>query len=227
MERLGALRERLGNVLDPELDESILELGFVEALDLCGGEVTVRLRLPTYWCSPNFVFLMAEDARRALLGAEGVRSVTVRIEDHCDSESFREAYPEEAQEELDELRRVFWRKAFLRRQAEAIENLLDCGIGLEAIGKLKVREAEGEKLRRYLERRARLGLSCEADDPLVVDVEGREVPSGRLREHLRAARAARLTMEVGSAFCTAVLEARRQGLPQPLVQIGGLDVPAR
>jgi len=59
-----AILERLAQVLDPELDEPILDLGFVRALRLRSGHAEVALRLPTSWCAVNFAYLMAEDVRR-------------------------------------------------------------------------------------------------------------------------------------------------------------------
>ena len=85
-----AVLERLDRVLDPELDESILKLGFVESLEVELGRLTVELRLPTYWCAPNFSYLMAEDARRELLTLENVESVTVQLKDHFASDSIAE-----------------------------------------------------------------------------------------------------------------------------------------
>ncbi len=67
-----AILERLVQVLDPELDESILDLGFVRALELRSGHASIALRLPTSWCAVNFAYLMAEDVRRALLTVEGI-----------------------------------------------------------------------------------------------------------------------------------------------------------
>ena len=58
-----AILERLAQVLDPELDESILDLGFVRSLQLRSGHASVALRLPTSWCAVNFAYLMAEDVR--------------------------------------------------------------------------------------------------------------------------------------------------------------------
>src|SRR5262252_1157593 len=78
-----AIRERLAQVLDPELDEPILDLGFVRGLRLRSGHAEVALRLPTSWCAVNFAFLMAEDVRHALLAVEGIRWVTVSLGDHC------------------------------------------------------------------------------------------------------------------------------------------------
>src|SRR5215470_18418203 len=78
-----AVLERLGQVLDPELDEAILDLGFVRSLELHSGHASVGLRLPTSWCAVNFAYLMAEDVRRALLTVEEIDEVTVSLGDHC------------------------------------------------------------------------------------------------------------------------------------------------
>jgi hypothetical protein len=43
-----AVLERLAQVLDPELGESILDLGFVRSLELRSGHADVALRLPVY-----------------------------------------------------------------------------------------------------------------------------------------------------------------------------------
>ena len=75
--------EALGTVYDPELDEPITTLGFVGSLVVTAdGDVSVRLRLPTPQCAPNFAFLMAADARAAVAAVPGVRDVRVELEDH-------------------------------------------------------------------------------------------------------------------------------------------------
>src|SRR6266850_4876755 len=80
-----AILKRLGQVLDPELDESILDLGFVRSLQLRSGHANVALRLPTSWCAVNFAYLMAEDIRRALL---------IRLGDHCAAQEIEAAVNE-------------------------------------------------------------------------------------------------------------------------------------
>ena len=69
----------LSGVRDPELDEPITELGFVSDLEIEGEAVYIRLRLPTYFCAPNFAYLMVADAREAILSVPGVRRV---LRDH-------------------------------------------------------------------------------------------------------------------------------------------------
>src|ERR1700738_1632514 len=111
------LLEQVARVLDPELDESILDLGFVRSLQLRSGHASVALRLPTSWCALNFAYMMAEDVRRALLTVEGIRQATVRLGDHCaaeeieaavnDGRPFAEAFPGEGAGSLAGLRLAF------------------------------------------------------------------------------------------------------------------------
>ena len=57
---------------DPELDEPITTLGFVASCVVSqDGRAAVRLRLPTYFCAPNFAFLMVADAYDAVTGGPG------------------------------------------------------------------------------------------------------------------------------------------------------------
>ncbi len=139
------LKERvlaaLGTVYDPELDEPITSLRFVGACEVtAGGEVEVRLRLPTPQCAPNFAFLMGADARAAVLGVPGVSAVSVVLEDHYTGAEinaalagggrFDDAFPGEVVEEgtdLRALRELFQRKALVARQARVCRALLDEG----------------------------------------------------------------------------------------------------
>src|SRR3989449_10775343 len=53
----------LSTVTDPELDEPITELGFVKNLSVSeDGRVHVDLGTSTFWCSPNFVYMLLEEA---------------------------------------------------------------------------------------------------------------------------------------------------------------------
>ena len=71
--------EALSGVRDPELDEPVTSLGFVSRIEREGDAVSVRLRLPTYFCSPNFAYIMAEDAKRALLSLPRVERAEVTL----------------------------------------------------------------------------------------------------------------------------------------------------
>ena len=72
--------EALGTVYDPELDEPITTLGFVGSCVVTdAGDVSVRLRLPTPQCAPNFAFLMAADARAAVGRVPGLGRVVIEL----------------------------------------------------------------------------------------------------------------------------------------------------
>ena len=121
--------EALGTVYDPELDEPITTLGFVGSCVVDGDDVSVRLRLPTPQCAPNFAFLMAADAAAAVRTvADG--SVNVVLEDHYTGkeinaavnrgEGFSDAFPGETAGDLRALRMLFQRKALLARQSRLL-----------------------------------------------------------------------------------------------------------
>ena len=73
----------LSAVRDPELDEPITSLGFIASCTVSAdGDAEVHLRLPTYFCAPNFAFLMVADAYDAVSAADGVRRAEVVLDDH-------------------------------------------------------------------------------------------------------------------------------------------------
>lgn len=141
-----AVRERIAEVTDPELDQSLSALGFVESIEIDRAEVTVRLRLPTYWCAANFAYMMASDLRERILRVPGVERVHVRLEDHFAEreitdgvnagQRFSEIFPADADGELEELRASFARKAFLIRQEQLLRALLRAGFAPEHIVRL-------------------------------------------------------------------------------------------
>src|SRR6266705_5880238 len=92
----GDLKERilraLSTVTDPELDEAITDLGFVKDLSVSEeGEVSLDLVTSTFWCSPNFVYLMLEDARDVVSKLAGINEVRVHLDGHHDSERINKA----------------------------------------------------------------------------------------------------------------------------------------
>ena len=147
-----AVVEALREVVDPELDESVVELGFVDGVGLAGDSVTIGLRLPTFWCAPNFAYMMARDARDRVLGVPGVGRVRVILKDHfasdeisagvTEGQTFEEVFPGEAEGDLDALRALFRTKAFTMRQEQLVRFLLDAGLSCEQIVALRVGEVE-------------------------------------------------------------------------------------
>ena len=132
----------LGTVIDPELDEPITDLGFVTQRTVTSGDVAVRLRLPTAFCSPNFAYLMVSDAHDAVSALDWVHDVQIVLQDHHDADridrgvaaglGFSGTYPDEAAAELDALRRVFRVKAhtaFIERVCTIVVRDTDWEVG--------------------------------------------------------------------------------------------------
>ena len=231
--------ERLNSVLDPELDESILSLGFVKALKVEGGHLTVELELPTFWCAANFSYLMASDARRELLMVEGVQEVTVCLPDHFASraietgvnsgKSFTETFPGEATENLGQLRDLFLRKGYINRQESLLSHLRRGDLSWEEISRLLIGDLQVDKesccvhqagapavytgpskvALRYLERRTQLGLDCSPSAPLITGLDGASIPADRLETYYVRSRTVRLATEANGALCSVLLQARK------------------
>jgi metal-sulfur cluster biosynthetic enzyme len=219
--------EALGTVRDPELDEPLPDLGFVSDLEVDGDRVRVRLRLPTYFCAPNFAYLMVADADTAVRSVPGVRQAEVLLDDHFTSEEinsgiaqrrgFQQSFDGLADDELDELRVLFRRKALINRQQRLLQALSDRGASVEELGRLRLGDLEpSPELDTYLQRRAELGLDVSPEAPLVVDTDGHPIPAELLEGHLRFARLTRVSIEGNAAFCRGML-ATRYDLPTPTV----------
>ena len=226
-----ALLAGLDRVLDPELDESVLSLGFVESVDGNeAGEVTVCLRLPTYWCAANFSYLMASDVQRELASLQGVSSVSVRLGEHFAgrevedgagaSKTFAEAFPEGGPDTLEETRRIFVVKGFISRQERLLRALKDGGLSFPEISEFRVVHAwelgvEERVVSRYMNRRKEMGLDCSDLSPLIVDIKGDRVPAEELETHYVRARTTRLAMEASGSLCSAMLQSRNENWLTP------------
>ena len=215
----------LSGVRDPELDEPITDLAFVSGLDINGDAVSVRLRLPTYFCAPNFAYLMVADAKASVLSIPGVRRARVVLDDHYASEAintgvneeegFDGAFPGETESpDLEELRTVFRRKSFVARQEKLCRALLAGGYSPEKLAKMQLGEVPiSEAKEKYLSRREELGLDVSAEAPLMVDPDGKRVPREAVIEHLRFARTVRVSIEGNAELCRGLL-ATRYGIPE-------------
>src|SRR5690349_19589643 len=171
----------LATVRDPELDEPITGLGFVTSCTVSAdGDAQVRLRLPTYFCAPNFAFLMVADAYDAVSGVAGVRSTEVVLEDHFASGAinggvaaragFVASFGGEAVSELHELRADFLRKAVLAGTDQVCRPLLKAGHEPADLHGMTLGDlAPSAALDRLRRRRAELGLASDDNSPLVID----------------------------------------------------------
>ncbi len=215
--------DALSGVRDPELDEPITDLGFVSELRIEGAAVGIRLRLPTYFCAPNFAYLMVADAKEAALSVPGIERATVILDDHYASDElngslnaggdFDDAFPGETEgPDLDELRTTFRRKAFVSRQEQLCRTLLSDGRTPRELYGVRLGDVPpSADFDKYLERRAELGLDVSPGAPLVVDPDGNRVPEEAVVQHLRFARTVKVSIEGNAGLCRGLLATRYGG----------------
>ncbi len=167
--------QAIRTVTDPELDESITDLGFVQSVAITqpdsadpsavDASVLITFRLPTYWCAANFAFMMAEDLRERVTRLPWVREARIELVDHftadeinrgiAERQSFSASFPEEGGGNLADLRRLFRLKAFQRRQYRLLRHLLDAShdraellsMTITQLRDFTITDEEGAKLR--------------------------------------------------------------------------------
>lgn len=251
--RVAEIWTRLAEVTDPELDEPVTDLGFVERVAVNDdGSVEVDFRLPTYWCAANFAFLMVDDIRIAVEGADWVRSIKPRLQDHMyadevnrgvsDAMSFKEAFGELAADEtLDAVRQKFRVKAFQRRQESVLRALRRQGFDVAALvdmelgtlEQLSIEDEEGAKQKpRYLRILREFGLSSTSGDAAFVTPEGDRLTAAAFQQYMQELRGVRINMEFNGAMCRGLLstrykEAKLDGEEPTLVDFIAGNVPPR
>lgn len=215
----------LAPVTDPELDESVTELGFVRSVSVDGTDVAVSFRLPTYWCAANFAHLMAADMHRAVRALAWVGSLRVELEEHMYADtinrglaagtSFSDTFGDEADGEIDEVRATFRRKAFQQRQESLLRELLAAGYSVDAVcgmplGALDaVPDGATERvLSRYLEIRREYGGSAASDDRAFVTLDGDALLPATFDAYLLGLRRVRINTQFNGELCRGLLRAR-------------------
>ena len=224
MTTAAAVLAALDTVRDPELDAPVTTLGFVASCEVSeDGDADVHLRLPTYFCAPNFAFLMVADAYEAVSAVAGVRRTVIVLDDHFASDAinggiaaragFVESFDGLAESELDTLRADFIRKAVLAGTDRVCRPLLAAGRTTDELAAMTLGDvppsADRERLRA---RRAELGLPSVDGSALLVDaVTGEAVGVQALPLHLRKARLTRVGVEANTGICRGMLRDRYAG----------------
>ncbi|WP_339161397.1 iron-sulfur cluster assembly protein [Siminovitchia sp. FSL W7-1587] len=215
--------QMLEKVYDPELDEPLTDLNFIDRVEINGPSVHVVFRLPTYWCSPNFAYIMAEDIRKYVSELDWVTTVQVSLLDHCASDeinkgvtnrrSFNEVFSGLSDGDLEDLRRTFDIKAYYARQEKLLKHLLNrgmteeeiIGVSIQTLKNLPLSE-KGRLLRnKYLEKKkalhhsSLLAVTTPEEEPLTKKV---------FKDYLRGAKRTRMSMEFNAHYCRGLLEER-------------------
>ena len=231
IERQNEVWTALDSVMDPELDESVTDLKFVtDVKTSADGHVRVEWRLPTYWCSPNFAFLMASDMRDAVRELPWATGVSVKLTDHFSADlinrgvalhhDFRDAFPGESDDDLQSVREKFLGKAFERRQELLLRHLLGVGLSAEQLVRFGLRDLltldlmlEGERLRNLYVFSWRRIYPAGTDESLAfVTLDGQPLEAATMRDHLRKIGGVRRNAEFNSAICRSLLTERKADL---------------
>jgi metal-sulfur cluster biosynthetic enzyme len=211
----------LTTVRDPELDTPITALGFVASCVVsCEGRAVVRLRLPTFYCAPNFSYLMAADAYDAVIAVPGITAAEVILEDHFAADEinagvaaqagFVASFDGEATSELGDLRAQFLRKAVMAGTHQVCRPLVDAGVTPAELVALTLGAVPASpELLRLRQRRAELGLPADDDAPLLLDpATGERIPEPSVPLHLRKARVTQASIEANTSICSGMFKAR-------------------
>lgn len=219
----------LDRVMDPELDEPITDMGFVETVSVDNtADVTVTFRLPTYWCSPNFAFLMAQGIKREVDALPWVGQSYVWLEDHMAAEemnaavnaggTFADVFAElRGGDDLEALRVKFDRKAFQRRQEVVIKALISEGQSIEDIlatplgALLEFNFDDTEDMRqagRYLDLLQSTGLATKPGDLAFLTWEGMAITEQGFKAYMDLLRSVRINMEFSGSLCRGLKSSR-------------------
>lgn len=221
--------ESLKTVTDPELDEPITDMGFVERAEVIGSKrVEVDFRLPTYWCSPNFAFLMAFGIRAEVCALPWVGEVEVTLRDHCFGDEVNDGvnsgrpfenvfadYCDGAN--LAEVVDTFRAKAFDRRQEVMLLFLQAQGMREQEVVSLTLAEfdripmtgeEEERQKPRYRELLVDQGLAKNPDDPAFPTWDGKAIEPRELAAHLLRLKGTRINMEFNGALCRGLASTR-------------------
>jgi metal-sulfur cluster biosynthetic enzyme len=231
IEREAEVRRALDRVTDPELDEPVTDLRFIDRLTIQNNTVSIGFRLPTYWCAANFAFLMADDMRREVSALPWVHDVSVTLGEHMYADkinhglrnglSFRDTFGNEASAELHELRRTFLVKAFQRRQEALLrallkQNLTPGELVIMTLHDLTVLPLDADTTgirQRYLDRR---GVCAGDSQPLAfVDAQGEPIGAESLPGYLQALGRVTINAEFNGALCRGLLAARFNDSGEP------------
>jgi metal-sulfur cluster biosynthetic enzyme len=231
--------QALSTVTDPELDEPITELGFVKSLSVSeDGRVSVDLVTSTFWCSPNFVYMMLEEARDVVSKLPGVKEMRLTLGGHHDSDrineainagkSFSECYDFEARGELVELNRMIRTRALRSRLYSMAAALLRSGLAPDDLLKLARQDVTAEGDAFVVHSRGRIlpitdpsdvrrvaryltfleGLG-RTDGRLVIwDLDGTPPSEDEFISVLTVGRLAKANFSLNAELCRALLESR-------------------
>ena len=228
--KLRDIKNCLKTVFDPELDESIVDLGFVSNIKIkTDCSVFIELKLPTYFCSANFAWIMCYDSKKAIEKLSWVLDVEVALIDHFvmnkvnkglkNNETFSSIFGADKANDIAKLRIKFDKKAFLNRQYLLIQflrkkNLLDCEIINMTLDNLTIFASKfyddefNKNLRRYESLKDKLIKNKKNINFAFLGLDGSKIQENNLLDHLRTLRRTTGSITANSEMCKILMKER-------------------
>lgn len=220
----------LENVLDPELDASVSELGFAQITSIEDTCVTIEVRLPTFFCSANFAWIMCTDAKVAVEKLSWVTHAKIILLDHFAMKkinhgvqnglSFDEVFGLSKVENFEQMRMAFKEKAFAKRQAELIDELrklkIDrtriCSLSVPQLRLLKNKGGSQKEFSKLLESYLDIRLELFSKDSLpefaITRLNGSPLEQNELLDYLREVRRISGSILANGEMCRILMKER-------------------
>jgi len=81
-ERMEKLKEKLKEVVDPEIGVSIMDMNLVDEIKIEENKAQITYHLTTPFCPPMFALHIGKDIKNVARSIENIDEVMVRLKDH-------------------------------------------------------------------------------------------------------------------------------------------------
>lgn len=85
-EREKKIREKLRDVVDPEIGASIMDMNLVDEVRVEGNKAYITYHLTAPFCPPVFALHIGKNIKKVAKGVEGIDEVDVKLKDHVQAE---------------------------------------------------------------------------------------------------------------------------------------------
>jgi len=85
-EREKKIREKLRDVVDPEIGASIMDMNLVDEVRIEGNKAYITYHLTAPFCPPVFALHIGKNIKKVAKGVEGIDEVDVKLKDHVQAE---------------------------------------------------------------------------------------------------------------------------------------------
>ncbi len=80
------IREKLKDVVDPEIGVSIMEMHLVDEVRIENNKAYITYHLTAPFCPPVFALHIGRNIKKVAMSIEGIDGVDVKLKDHVQAE---------------------------------------------------------------------------------------------------------------------------------------------